>query len=135
MNDSVLAKFTKRPEGEAASPTENDESDDLGVFGWLRGVRDRAVMLELRHKDGAISALGYAWLERAEFNPSDGIVLHFAGKTVKITGRNLNAEVRPNKRLFTGITRHRVPWVQEADGPTAITASPRDVVIDEINVK
>ncbi len=80
-------------------------------------------MLELRHKDGSVSAFSYAWLERAEFDPSEGISLHFAGKTVLITGRYLNAEARPNVRLFAGIVRHRVPWIQEAGGPTAMVAA------------
>jgi hypothetical protein len=45
---------------------------DLGAFGFLRGVRDRAVMLELRWKDGSVVAFAYAWLERAGFDPSEG---------------------------------------------------------------
>ena len=49
------------------------------AFGFLRGVRDRAIMLELRHRDGRISAVGYAWLSGAEFDPSAGITLSFGG--------------------------------------------------------
>lgn len=89
-------------------------------------------MLELRHRNGQITAFGYAWLERAEFNPSEGITLQFAGRSVRIAGRNLNSEVRPNLRLFAGIMRQRVPWIQEADGPTAMSATKGTVVIEEI---
>src|SRR5262249_46759205 len=95
---------------------DSDASDDLGAFGWLRGIRDRATMLELRKKDGSIMALGYGWLDRAEFDPSDGITLHVLGRTVRIKGRNLNAETKPLMRLFHGIVRHKVPWVIESDG-------------------
>ena len=56
MTDSVLQKYTGRRsvdipqlETEEAEPL-----DDLGVFGYLRGTRDRALMLELHKKDGNI---------------------------------------------------------------------------------
>ena len=50
--------------------TSEEEPSDLGAFGWLRGVHERAAMLELRRKDGSIVAFAYHWLERAEFDPS-----------------------------------------------------------------
>ena len=108
---------------------------DLGAFGWLRGQRERAVMLELRYCDGNIEGLCYAWLERAKFDPSEGITLYLIGKTVKITGSNLNAEIRPNVRLFSGILRHRVPWIQEANQATAMRAAKDATVVERIEVK
>lgn len=66
-------------------------------------------MREIRHKDGRITGKGYSWLKSAEFDPSSGITLDFSEETIRITGRNLNAETRPNMRLFAGILRHRVP--------------------------
>ena len=92
-------------------------------------------MLELRHRGGNITGLGYAWLERAEFDPSQGITLFFIGKAVKITGSNLNAETRPNVRLFNGILRHRVPWIQEADEPAIMKAARDTLVIEQIVLK
>ena len=115
---------------EAAS----EPDDDVG-FGWLRSPRDRAVMLELRRRSGNITGLGYSWLERAEFDPSLGITLYFLGKTVKIIGSNLNAEVRANVRLFAGILRHRVTWIQEADQATAMRAGKEVTVVERIEVK
>lgn len=108
------------------------ETDDLGSFGWLRGVKDFSRMLELRRKDGSILAVGYGYLDHAEFNPSEGITLSVAGRTIRIKGRNLNAEVRATVRLFEGITRHRVPWIQEADRATGMAAGERETVIDAI---
>ena len=61
----------------------------------MRGVRDRAIMLELRRKNGNVLAIGYGWLERAEFDPSEGITLHLVGQKIRIKGRNLNDEARP----------------------------------------
>ena len=92
------------------------------------------MMLELRRKDGSIVAFPYAWLERAEFDPAEGITLKFGIEKARITGRNLNAEARPNVRLFSGIVRHRVPWLQEADRPAAMVAESGAVVVDGIEV-
>ena len=87
-------------------------------------------MLELRKKDGNVTALGYAWLERVDFEPSDGLTLHFTGQKVKVSGRNLETEVRPNLRLLNGLIRHKISYLQESDGATAMEAD-RDVVLIE----
>src|SRR4051812_32828921 len=132
--DSVLTKFTggKFATEKSLPAIEADSLEDLGVFGWLRGVRDRAIMLELRHKDGTVSSYGYAWLKKARFDPSGEITLDFSGETVRITGRNLNVEIRANVRLFAGIVRHRVPWIQEADELTAMEAAKNAIIIELI---
>src|SRR6266404_1320814 len=106
---TILERYGGR--GTAGDGAPDLESvDDLGAFGWLRGIRESARMLELRKKDGNILAVGYGWLERVEFNPSEGITLSIVGRTIRIKGRHLNGEARPAVRLFEGITRHRVPW-------------------------
>lgn len=125
MSDSLLNKYT-RPQTEPDDP--QLETEDLGSFGWLRGMRERATMLELRKKDGNITAIGYAWIEKIEFDPSEGITIHALGQQVRIQGRNLNAEVRHGVNLFQGLTRHRVPWVAERslnhfDGPVVETVT------------
>ena len=74
-------------------------------------------------------------LDCAEFDPSDGITLKFAGTQVRIIGRNLNNEARPNLRLFEGITRRRVSWIQEADEPTIMESPSNAVVIETVDVK
>lgn len=81
-----------------------------------------------------MSAFGYAWLERVDFDPSEGITLRFTGATVKIRGRNLNGERLPNVRLLAGIVRHRVPWIQEAGGAQLLQASKDATVIEEIQI-
>jgi hypothetical protein len=125
----------KRRNGDGFASPEVEAADDFGAFGWLRGVQDRAIMLEIRHKDGCVTAKGYSWLQSAEFDPSSGITLNFSGETVTITGRNLNAESRPNVRLFAGILRHRVPWIQEMDEPAILEAAKNAVVIEDVKVK
>ncbi len=134
MSDSVLERYTgKVSAGEG--PLSEEGMDDLGAFGWLRGVRERAIMLELRHKDGSVTAFGYAWLKKVTFDPSEGITLDFSGETIRIIGRNLDGEVRPRTQLVSGLVRQRVTWIQEADGPKLLTASPYDVVVERLVLK
>jgi hypothetical protein len=133
MNDSILRQLTeKNGNGQSRDGLIDELPEDLGAFGWLRGSRERAVMLELRRKDGSITALGYAWLERADFDPSEGIVLKFTGQTVRLSGCNLNSEVRPHLRLYDGLVRHRVPWLQEADEPTVMAAPKNTTIIEKV---
>jgi hypothetical protein len=132
---SILRKYTGRPLAEGGDPDITPEvelTDDLGAFGWLRGSRERAIMLELRKKDGNILAIGYGWLERMAFDRSDGITLYAAGQKIRIKGRNLNTEIRPNVQLFGGIARHRVPFIQEADQASKLEASERATIIEAI---
>jgi hypothetical protein len=110
--------------------------EDFGSFGWLPDSGDRAIMVEVRHKSGNISAFNYNTLDQAAFDPSDGITLTFYPRTtMTIVGRNLNDEVRPNVRLVAGILQHRVAWIHEADEPEAMLAPKDAVIIEEVNVK
>jgi hypothetical protein len=89
-------------------------------------------MLELRKKDGAIVAIAYGFINRVEFNPSEGITLRCGEQAIRIKGRGLNAEVRPQIRLFQGITRYRVPWIAEADPAAMLQAGKNAVVVEAI---
>jgi hypothetical protein len=135
MDKGLLHKYTGRrdDEPEGSAPVEPDAPEDLGAFGYLRGIRDRCTMLELRRKTGDILAVGYGWLERAEFDASEGITLHLGARAVRITGRNLNAEVRPMVRLYEGIVRHRVPWLREANETEVIQTGTDVCIIESIN--
>lgn len=133
MDKSVLHKYTNRTDPEPAGSNVLElETDDLGCFGWLRGARERSLMLELRRKTGNVTALGYAWLHRIDFDPSVGITLWFAGQKVVLRGQNLNAEVRPTVRLLDGLTRHRVPWIREASQAEVMEAPEGTCLIESI---
>jgi len=134
MSDSVLERISSR-KPEPASPGEVDVVDDLGAFGWLRGIRDRAEMLELRHRNGTITAHGYAWLKTAYLDPSGEIVLDFSGAVVTIVGRNLNREASAGKRLYEGILRRKVPWLVVASNSAALTAADDAVIIEDVDSK
>jgi hypothetical protein len=58
--------------------------------------------------------------------------LHVHGDKIRIKGRNLNAETRPEVRLFQGIARHRVAWVQEADRPGTMNGRETTTIIEDI---
>ena len=107
--------------------------DDLRCFGWLRGIRETALMLELRQKTGNIVAIGYGWVDGLEFDPSEGIFLDVGDRRIHIRGRNLNAELRPGVRLFEGIVRHRVPWIREIDLAQSMEADPRACIVESID--
>jgi hypothetical protein len=115
------------------SPAQLDsgEIDDFHSFGWLRGMRERAIMIELRKKSGDMMAVAYSWIERVDFNPTVGITLHVHGDEIHIKGRNLNSEVRPNVRLFQGIIQQRVAWVRETGRGERSDGGDRTTVIEE----
>ena len=132
---SILKEYLAKHGGSVPEGSQLPEApvvDDIGSFGWLRGIRDRALMLEIRLKDGSIEAFPYSWLERARFDPTEGVTLTFGGCQVHIHGRNLNAEVRPSLRLFEGITRHRVPWLRVADQAESMEMDEKRTVIDGV---
>jgi hypothetical protein len=135
MSDKLLDKYTGRRfsnSGEPDGGSEVDGSEDLNVFGWLRAPRDRAVMVELRKGTGNILAVGYGYIDRIEFSPSEAITLHCGDQKIKIRGRNLNGEIRPAVRLFSGLARHRVTWIAEADPSSKLQASKNAVIVESI---
>jgi hypothetical protein len=135
MSGNILDRYAPRVvESAKKQPDEAGAIDDLGAFSILRGVQDRSIMLELRLKDGNSVAFNYSYLVQASFDPSHGITLQFGGKNVILSGSNLNAEIRPNLRLYQALLRHRVPWVREADRHDQLQAPPGSVIIDSIDV-
>ncbi|QOV92092.1 hypothetical protein [Humisphaera borealis] len=133
---TLLDKYTVRRETEPppATLTDHDGVDDLGDYGWLRGVRERAVCLELRKKSGQILAINYSFIDQMEYDPDKGITLHAAGRKITIRGSGLNAESARGTRLFEGLTRHRVPWVSESDSSSRYRTDAVEVVIEVIEL-
>ena len=136
MKDSLLKRYmVTSPQAEqpdVSSSADSEEVDDFGFFGWLRGTRDRAVMLELRKKDGSVVAYDYAILRKVELDPSQGVTLHFSGEAVKISGRNLKNDVKPGVSLVRGLLWHRIPWIREATDAENLKAGEGATVIERI---
>lgn len=134
MNDNILHRYTARA-GTPAGVEETSDADgteDLGAFGWLRGPRDRCNMLELRKRGGNVLAIPYGFVRTILFDPSDGITIRCDELTILIKGRNLNADARPQVRLFQGLTRHRVPWIAEIGKTEQLCIGADAVVIQSI---
>lgn len=132
MTDRLLDKYTSRVGrggGSASESTparpEREEIEDHGCFGWLRGIRDRAVMLELRKKDGRVLAIPYGWIERIEYDPDRGITLICGGKAISIEGHGMGNDSPSASSLLSGLIRHRVPWVREAPGCMESSGPPQ----------
>lgn len=136
---SFLDKYQlTSPPTKSAEPKATDEEvvyDDLGAYGVLRGTRDKALMLALIQRDGSMTSLGNAWLQRATFEPSVGITLYFGHTIVRITGSSLNQEIRPNVRLFDFLMRHRISWIKEADESAKLDSRSNAVVIESIIIE
>ena len=96
-----------------------EEEEECAAFGYLRGVRDRALHVEFRLANGNTEAFPYAWLGPVRYNPSAGVVLDFVGDRtyrVEIHGRNLDTLIGGSINLIDrGLLRHRVLWVREMD--------------------
>ena len=134
MNDKVMMRFSDRFAAKpAAEPEPEAEVISLGAFGYLRGVRDRALMLELRLKDGCVHALSYSLLDRATLDPSDGLRLRFVGQEVHITGQRLN-DRSSGIGLFEAIVRHRATWIQEASRADTFAPSAFGPLIEAIRM-
>jgi hypothetical protein len=135
MTDRQLGRFTRgiAPDSGDSDPSEAAGAESLGCFGWQRGnSRERPIMLELRRKDGHVMAVGYAWIERIEFKPEEGILLHLGERVIRITGSGLNSEVRPGVKLLDGLIRQRVPWIMESDRASHLSGAHDRAVVDRI---
>jgi hypothetical protein len=128
----ALEKFTERVVLSDEPENLVEDIDDLGVFGFLRGLHERSQMISLRRKSGEILAVGYSYIDRMSFDPSEGITLFCGTRQITITGKNLNKEIRPNVSLFFGMTRNRVPWIAESDQSAALQAARDAVVVEAI---
>ncbi len=95
----------------AASPREGPFSARKAQLGG----KQSEIMLDVHVEAGTRYGLPYIALIALEFDPSEGIVLHFSSHRVQIFGRRLDS-------LYKALLLHQVAWVQVADGAgTSIT--------------
>jgi len=130
--NKLLEKFTDRVALPDEPETFADDVDDLGAFGFLRGLHERSVTVALRRRSGEIMAVGYAFIDRMMFDASEGITLFCGGRSIRIEGKNLNKDIRPQVSLFQGLILHRVPWIAEADQAAMLQAGGNAVIIKVI---
>jgi hypothetical protein len=135
MSGKLLEKYASRGSSDGSEldgDAESGGAENLGAFGFLRGPRERSVMLELRKISGDIVAIAYSFIDRIEFDPSEGISIRCGRETIRIKGVGLNSEIRPNVRLFQAITRQRVPWIAESNQRATVQADKDSVVVETI---
>ncbi len=123
-----------KPRGE-----EEGEEESCAAFGYLRGIRDRALALELRYRKGNSEWFPYSWLGPWQYNPSAGLLLKFTGDVVTlvlIRGSNLDALVNQNVINLTdrGLQRHRITWVREMEEQELRRVGQSGPTIDRIEV-
>jgi hypothetical protein len=122
------------------TPKESDtEEDSCPAFGFLRGLRDRALLVEFRFRTGDTESLPYSLLCQVRFNPSVGLLLKFSGDVVTlvlIRGSNLDAVVEGRGVNLTdrGLLRHRVIWVREMDEDELRRSGKGEPTIDRIAI-
>lgn len=131
MSDRTTPLFAQRLRMEPEVIDSAEPEASVSSFGYLRGVRDRAQMLELRKKDGSSVAFAYSYLDRASFDPSDGIRIKFPGTQVHLIGQRLNDPVDRGLRLYELLLRHRVTWIQEASRADMME-KPNATVVESI---
>jgi hypothetical protein len=130
-----LMPATDRPD---PAPEANSEEDECPAFGYLRGIKDRALSLELRFANGNSQAFPYSWLGPMKYDPSAGLLLKFVGDLVYLVlleGSNLNALVNQSVSLYDrGIQRHRVTWVREMTRQQMQKAGEGEVIVERIRI-
>jgi hypothetical protein len=130
----TLQKYASRfgEEAEHGATSDLDGTENLGNYGFLRGARDTAEMLELRKRTGNIRAISYGWIQKVDYDPSSGVTIFAGDEKIRIKGRNLNLIARQQISLLGGIIRHRVPWISESDQSATLQADKSDVVVEAI---
>lgn len=107
---------------------EDDDPDGYRAFALVRGMRQHALMLELRLRTGDSVALAYPWLREVRFDRSGELLLMFDPQLVTIRGRRLEA-------LHAGVLMHRARWVWEADRAAAELVPEGEPLVEEVSVR
>jgi hypothetical protein len=146
MNDSIEA-FRRMAAAKPADPIPgtkvavlppDEEEGETSAFGFLRGIRDRALNVEFRRaEEGDEVSFPYGWLGPTRYHPSVGIQMLFAGSElflVTLRGRNLNADLT-GANLYPWLLRHRVTWCRELTQEESRTLPDTACVIERIEIQ
>ena len=141
-----LARATPQPEGtlewlSKEKPPQEDVSEESSctAFGYLRGLRERALAVEFRTRDGNREWFPYSWLGPVRHDPSVGLLLRFTGDLVTlvlIRGSNLDVLVSPGMVNLTdrGFQRQRILWAREMDEQELRKVGEGGPTIDTIEI-
>jgi hypothetical protein len=124
-------------------PTNEPEVEGVeascAAFGYLRGIRDQAIAVEFRLRDGNRAWFPYAWMGTWQYNPSEGLLLKFSGDLVYlvlIRGSNLDHPLSegPVNLTQAGLQRHRVLWLREMSAEEIRQVGESGPTIDSIQI-
>lgn len=130
---SLAQKFNVHPIARNThEPAEDDELDleeetEYIAFAVNKQANQRAEMLDIVFKDGCRKAFSYSHLYRIDYDPQDGIELHFSEHIVRVQGMRL---LRGYRRLLT----YRVIKIEQADGPTSKLAANDEAIVTDLAI-
>jgi hypothetical protein len=148
-NDDDILDFERRSRVDKLFGSPNSAKDqDAGqdgeeiagaAFGFLRGLHDRALALELRFRTGDRDTFSYSCLASYRYNPSVGLLVKFTSDIttlVLIHGSNLDAELpgRAINLIERGLQWHRITYIHEMDEDELRKAGEGEPTIDKIEV-
>ncbi len=106
---------------------QTEQAEEEGkYFGFDRQENGRALMFELRTRDGRRSALPYSYVTRADFNPDKGIEIFVSNVVVLVKGRGLDV-------VFPYLLQNRLTWMKEDS--SGMDTEEETVFVEEIEVK
>jgi len=108
MDQSTKSSFVERLKAQA-----EQEAEEGKYFGFDPQANGRALMFELRTRDGKRSALPYSYLTRADFDPEKGIEIYVSNVVVLVKGRDLSD-------LYSYLLQNRLTWMREDASGTDI---------------
>lgn len=103
-----------------------DDSDDIRYYGIEPQITARALMFELRTKDGKRTAYSYSYMTEANYEPEKGITINVSDVVITITGRNLG-------EIFNYLVSNRLTYIQE--DYSGIDDGESQLFIESIGVK
>lgn len=133
----LLPGFGTRQRG--GKNRDDDAEASCSAFGYLRGIRERADVIEIRFLGGNSVWFPYSWLGEWKFDPSEGLLLKFSGDLVYlvlIRGCNLNQPLADSTTNLTtsGLQRHRIVWMREMSEDEVRQVGESGPTIDSIEV-
>lgn len=105
--------------------TEQAEEENR-YFGFDRQENGRALMFELRTRDGRRYALPYSYVTRAEFDPDKGIEIYVSNVMVQVSGRSLCI-------IFSYFLQNRLTWIRE--DAAGMDTEEDEVFVNGIEIK
>lgn len=121
MNQALKSSFVEK----LRAQTEQVEEEGK-YFGFDRQENGRALMFELRTRDGRRSALPYSYLTRADFDPDKGIEIYVSNVVVVVKGRDLGT-------IYSYLLQNRLTWMREDFSDTDLGED--GVFVESLEVK